>query len=44
MVYMPKRKLKNFWIEKTFGAVAQISAHINQNQEVQHVGKLATFL
>ena len=30
-------------IEKTFGAVAQISAYVDKNQTIQHVGKLATF-
>ena len=35
-----KRKLGS---ENTFGAVAQISAHIDQNQTVKHIGKLATF-
>ena len=29
--------------ENTFGSVAQISAHIDENQIIQHVGKLATF-
>ena len=43
MGYTLKRKLKNFGSENTFGSVAQISAYIDENQIVQHVGKLATF-
>ena len=42
-IYAEEKIKKIFGSEKTFGAVAQISAHINQNQEVQHIGKLATF-
>ncbi len=39
-----EEKIKNLLgIEKTFGAVAQISAYIDKNQTIQHVGKLATF-
>ena len=44
MVYTLKRELKKILgSENTFGSVAQISAHIDENQIVQHVGKLATF-
>ena len=33
-----EEKIKNFFgIEKTFGAVAQISAYIDKNQTIQHV-------
>ena len=39
-----EEKIKNLLgVEKTFGAVAQISAYIDKNQTIQHVGKLATF-
>ncbi len=39
-----EEKIKSFLgAKKTFGAVAQISAHIDENQIIQHVGKLATF-
>ena len=44
MESMPRKKIKEkLGSENTFGAVAQISAHIDQNQTVKHIGKLATF-
>ncbi len=42
-IYAEERIKKILGSENTFGSVAQISAHIDENQIVQHVGKLATF-
>ena len=39
-----EEKIKEVWnIHNTAGAVAQISAFVNENQYIKHVGKLATF-
>ncbi len=40
-----EEKIKEVWnINDTIGAVAQISAFVDKNQHIKHVGKLATFL
>ena len=40
-----EEKIKEVWnINNTTGAVAQISAFVDKNQHIKHVGKLATFL
>ena len=43
-IYAEEKIKKLFRSENTFGAVAQISAHIDEKQTIQHIGKLATFL
>ena len=42
-VYSEQKITQEFGEEKTFGAVAQISSFINENQYVIHKGKLASF-
>ena len=42
-IYAEEKIKEKLGSENTFGAVAQISAHIDQNQTVKHIGKLATF-
>jgi len=42
-IYAEEKIKKLLGPENTFGAVAQISAHIDEKQTVQHIGKLATF-
>ena len=42
-VYSEQKIIQEFGEEKTFGAVAQISSFINENQYVIHKGKLASF-
>ncbi len=42
-VYSEQKISQEFGEEKTFGAVAQISSYINENQYIIHKGKLATF-
>ncbi len=42
-IYAEEKIKKKLGTENTYGAVAQISAHVDKNQSVQHVGKLATF-
>lgn len=42
-IYAEEKIKKIFGSENTFGSVAQISAYIDENQIVQHVGRLATF-
>ena len=42
-VYSEQKISQEFGEEKTFGAVAQISSYINENQQVIHKGKLASF-
>ena len=42
-IYAEEKIKKVLGPKNTFGAVAQISAHIDKNQIIQHVGELATF-
>ena len=42
-IYAEEKISKTLGPDSTFGAVAQISAHIDSNQIVQHIGQLATF-
>ena len=42
-VYSEQKISQEFGEEKTFGAVAQISSYINENQFIIHKGKLASF-
>ena len=42
-IYAEEKISKKLGQDNTYGAVAQISAHIDSNQIVQHIGKLATF-
>lgn len=42
-IYAEEKISKTLGPDNTYGAVAQISAHIDSNQIVQHIGTLATF-
>ena len=42
-IYAEEKISKTLGSDFTYGAVAQISAHIDSNQIVQHIGELATF-
>jgi 2-dehydropantoate 2-reductase len=42
-IYAEEKISKILGPDNTYGAVAQISAHIDSNQIVQHIGTLATF-
>ena len=42
-IYAEEKISKTLGLDNTYGAVAQISAHIDSNQIVQHIGTLATF-
>ncbi len=42
-IYSEQKIIQEFGEEKTYGAVAQISSYINENQQVIHKGKLASF-
>ena len=42
-VYSEQKISQEFGEEKTFGAVAQISSFVNENQYIIHKGKLASF-
>ncbi len=42
-IYSEQQISQKFGEEKTYGAVAQISSYINENQHVIHKGKLASF-
>ena len=41
--YSEEKIIKKFGTDKVSGSVAQISSYINMEQEIIHVGKLATF-
>ena len=42
-IYAEEKISKTLGLDNTYGAVAQISAHIDSKQIVQHIGTLATF-
>ena len=42
-IYAEEKISETLGLDNTYGAVAQISAHVDSNQTVQHIGKLATF-
>ena len=42
--YSEEKIISKFGLDKVSGSVAQISSYINTEQEIIHVGKLATFL
>ena len=41
--YSEEKIISKFGLDKVSGSVAQISSYINKEQEIIHVGKLATF-